>query len=237
LRFACDDGCVELSDFLHGKRRAKTNDPRFWTERAWDQRAETGYMKAKEDAFQALAETILEDNSLNLSSGENEIVSAFFALWHCRALQRDLPYQFVKPQGIARGPELTKDQLEILEKNGYMTSRQDGSIAFRHLNGVSIQLGIDRMLDGPLKDGRWAVIIPERGKFCVPDFPQMSILPLSPDVALALNQPRGTITEANLAFINHSMNLMARDYVFARSFEECPGIGPIGNAVIPSLDR
>ena len=225
-RFIGDGGCVELSDFRRGKRRrAKASDVFFLAERAWDQRAETGYMKRIEDAFQVLVDLILSNTSVVLDAAESEVVSDFFALWHCRALQRDLPSQFVTPNGLAQGPELSKDQLEILEKNGYIAFRSDGRIAFRHLNGVSIQLGIDRMLDGPLKDARWGVIVPQSGEFCVPDFPQIGILPISPTAALALNHGSGIVTEANLAYINHLMNVMARNYIFARSFDACPGIG------------
>jgi hypothetical protein len=55
-RFANSKGVVCLYYKPRDKTRwAKPNDPLFCARRVWDQRAETGYMKRIEDAFQAVA--------------------------------------------------------------------------------------------------------------------------------------------------------------------------------------
>ncbi len=59
-RFADGTGMVCLFDKVRNKaRQAKSDDDIFCAKRVWDRRAEFGYMKGIEDAFQGLASEIV----------------------------------------------------------------------------------------------------------------------------------------------------------------------------------
>ena len=93
-RFADVEGRVSLHDLARSKvRRAKPNDDIFCAMRAWDQRAERGYMKRIEDEFQRLASMIIEGALSEMGEAEKSIVDRFYALWYRRARQRSLPRQ------------------------------------------------------------------------------------------------------------------------------------------------
>lgn len=227
-RFAIDDGLVDVARPASKNRfRQKPSDALFCERRAWNNCAENGYMKKIEDSFQNEVESILENNDPYIGDDACISISRFYALWHMRSRRRHLDQQFISSSLPVSGDHLSKDQLEILEKNGYMAFYKDGRIASRHLNAVAIYTGMAEMLHGSLAGARWGVIIPLDGEFCVPDIPEHGIIPVTPTVALILNSSSGHITEENLGLLNRSMTLLARDYIFARSFGACPGIAPL----------
>lgn len=203
-------------------RPAKPSDSLFCADRVWDQRAEAGYMKKIEDSFQILADTITQNSAVELDPVECKIVSHFYALWHYRSRQRGLPFQSLSSGLVTEG--LNDDQLELLESRGIMAVRHDGSVAARHINGLQIQILAGRFATGLLDGARWGVITATEGEFCVPDMPNHGIIPVTPSVALVKDSPSGKIIEKNLGEINEAMFLSAQDYVFARSFGDCPGL-------------
>jgi hypothetical protein len=71
-------GGVDLVDLKRGRlRRAGVNDVMFCADRAWNNGAETGWMKEIEDAFQALVEEILSTGRDTFIDAENEILAEF----------------------------------------------------------------------------------------------------------------------------------------------------------------
>src|SRR4051794_14911880 len=100
-RFAGDDGRVALYDL---KRRTSWRPPPdnqvFCARRVWDQRAEAGYMRAIEHAFQALAERVIADSSAELAPEDDSAASRFFALWRSRAVYRSAPDGLISLNGI-----------------------------------------------------------------------------------------------------------------------------------------
>ena len=85
-RFANEDGKV----YVHLIRDAKivSLSPAnhiFCVRRIWDQRAESGFMKKIEDAYQELADRIAAGRLIRrLSHREREIVTDMYALWNIR---------------------------------------------------------------------------------------------------------------------------------------------------------
>src|ERR1700730_5065135 len=90
-RFADGNGVVCIFDKARNKlRQAKPDDDVFCAKRVWDRRAECGYMKGIEDAFQELASEIMGMNlaPLDLLPGvitylaiKTAPFSAAFSVW------------------------------------------------------------------------------------------------------------------------------------------------------------
>jgi hypothetical protein len=90
-RFADADGRVSLHDLVRGKERsAKPDDDIFCAKRAWDQRAEGGYMKKIEDEFQSLASQVIHGVVSEIGEAEKSVFNRFYALWCMRARRRNL---------------------------------------------------------------------------------------------------------------------------------------------------
>jgi hypothetical protein len=221
-RFADKNGTVSLADGLRQKvRRAKPNDHIFCAKRAWDHRSETGYMRSIEGQFQQLASRIIEGAVTEIGDSEKNIVDRFWSLWYMRALNRTLESQEVQARGIIGGSMLTQDQEENLEKNGYMFAREGGRFLARQLNGMKVQIGIDRY-HGSLSETKWGIIHAEEGEFVVPDAPTCTIVPLTPTLCIAASPVSGTIVFQNVAEINRAVVDHARSYFFARDLSKCP---------------
>jgi hypothetical protein len=143
-----------------------------------------------------------------------------FALWYMRARYRELDAQEIQLAGIT-GDELTKLQEENLEKNGCAFTRKGGRMPARQLNGIQLQMRIDRYAE-QLADIRWGIIHTQSGEFIVPDVPTHTVLPLTPTLALIGSAPDGIIVEANLTEINRSIGANSQAYFFARDLTHCP---------------
>jgi hypothetical protein len=223
-RFTDQRGRVSVHELHRAQviRAKKPDNAIFCARRAWDQRAEAGYMKRIEDDFQKIVGPIVEGKTQTLAPELKAPVDRMYALWYMRSRYRELESQEIQLNGIA-GDDLTKEQEENLEKNGYLFTRKSGRIPARQLNGLELQLRIDsyaRELAGSLT--RWGVISTQSGEFIVPDVPSHCIIPLTPRLALIGPAPDGMIVERNVAEINRAMRATSRDYVFARDFSSCP---------------
>jgi hypothetical protein len=203
-------------------RSAKPNNPLFCARRAWDERAEAGYMKRIEDEFQAIVAPIIDGRVGTIAREHKPAVDRMYALWYMRARYRDLEEQEIQLNGIA-GDVLTKEQEENLEKNGYMFARKGGTMPARQLNGVQMQMRIDayaRQLAAEVTG--WGVISAQSGEFVVPDVPPHTIIPLSPHLALVGSIRDGVIVEQNLAEINRAARAASQEYFFARDLTKRP---------------
>lgn len=181
-------------------------------------------MKEIEDAFQAVADSILPGLPKTLSEEETAVVAEFFALWRARADFRHLPTQHIRPAGV-RGvrKECSPDELELLEKHNVVAVRPDGSFAMRDLNAPSIVLQMDRIRD-QLENRRWGIIRSMEGEFCVPDAPGAGVIPVAPYLALVVDTEDAAVHHLQVEKINRTQLNTARDYYFARSLEACPGL-------------
>ena len=221
-RFAGPDGRVAVQDLDRAKaRRAKPQDTLLYARRAWDQRAETGYMKAIEDDFQTLADAIIDGNATVSTPEQKVVVERMFALWYMRARYRELGPQAIKLNGVA-GDALTPEQEETLEKKGYLFARSGGLMPARQLNGLWLQRRIHGYAQALGAIERWGVVTPQAGEFLVTDVPLHTILPLTPTLALAASSKDGTILRDNLAELNRVMMAGSERSYFARDLTACP---------------
>ena len=221
-RFANPSGRVSLHDVARGiTRSAKPTDDIFCARRAWDQRAEVGYMKAIEDAFQGLVAPILEGTKIDIQDADAVTASNFYALWYMRSRRRELPDQEIQLQGISGGSGLTKNEEEVVESKGGIFARADGKMPARHINGIRLQMELYQYSDQIRADSQWGIIYAQEGEFLVPDMPHHNILPISPIMCLAIG-PTGMIDRNNVAEINRALVSTSQRYYFARDFAQCP---------------
>lgn len=222
-RFADQSGRVSVHDLRRDKVfRTRPGNSIFYADRAWDQRAESGYMKRIEDDFQRLVAPIVDGKVQTIPTEAKAAIDGFFALWYMRSRYREIESQEIELNGIFGG-NLTKEQEENLEKNGYTFVRNSGKMPARQLNGVELQMRTGNYArDLASSVTRWGVIAAQSGEFVVPDVPSHGIIPLAPRLALVQSAPDGMITERNLAEINLAMRATSQDYFFARDFSSCP---------------
>lgn len=220
-RFVNRNGRVSVFDRLRRQvRLAAPDDILFCARRAWDERAESGYMKRIEDRFQAIARPIIDGQTATVAPEQKPAIDRMFALWYMRARYRELDAQEIQLAGIT-GDELTKLREENLEKNGYAFTRKGGRMPARQLNGFLLQMRIDRYAE-QLAAVKWGIIHTQSGEFIVPDVPTHIVLPLTPTLALIGSAQDGTILEANLAEVNRGVRANSQAYFFARDLTQCP---------------
>lgn len=221
-RFSGTDGrvAVRVKDRTEDLR-LPPDDVMFCAQRAWDERAEHGYMKQIEDEFQELADKLLS-GSHSMDSTSNLAISRFYMLIRLRADARASPLPDVELKGI-QGEKLTKDQEEILEKKWCSFSRANSGVPGRQMTGLQIQILLDRLCSS---ETTWGTVISTDVDFLVPDtFGDILIVPLSPKCCLVANAPSGEITrecgiEVNRISINKSLN-----YILAHDFTKCGIVG------------
>jgi hypothetical protein len=220
-RFANNKGVASLHDKIRNiDRPAKPNDRIFCARHAWDKRAETGYMKRIENAFQDVAKTIIAGQVSQISNTQNRAVTEFYALWHMRARYKYLDSYETQARGIG-GPKRTQQQEDILENEGVLFARKGGKILTRQINGLRLQFRI-RDADQRLSVAQWGIIRAQEGQFVVPDVPSHTIIPLTPTVGLCTGGQSGEITKDNLSEINHAFRGASHEYFFAQDLTQCP---------------
>ena len=223
-RFADKEGRVDtrLLDPHDKVIRPKPDNTIFGASRAWDQRAEGGYMKQIEDRFQQVADAIISGNITTVSDKQRPAIDWMYALWYWRARFRELESQETQLNGVT-GPDLTLEQEENLESNGCMFARKHGAMPTRQLNGAVIQMRTGYYVDElPKFFTRWGLIKAQSGEFIVPDVPCHGILPLAPQLALVKDTRDGMITEQNLAQVNAAICSLSETYYFAHDLSKCP---------------
>jgi hypothetical protein len=222
-RFTNEDGRVSVNDLHRGQViRVKPGNAIFCARRAWDEPAETGYMKQIEDQFQKIIGPVVDGTAETLVPEHKPAIDRMYALWYMRSRYKELESQEIELNGIP-GDDLTKAQEENLEKNGYRFARKGGRMPARQLNGLQLQIRINRYaLDLASRVTRWGVVSAQSGEFIVPDVPSHGIIPLTPRLALVQFAPDGMIVERNVGEINHAMRAASRDYFFAHDFSSCP---------------
>jgi hypothetical protein len=95
-----------------------------------------------EAEFQQIVDPIVDGKTDTLAPERKAASDRICALWHRRSRYRELESQEVQLNGNV-GNDLTKEQEENLEKNGYMFARKSGIMPARQLNGLELQLQID----------------------------------------------------------------------------------------------
>ena len=220
-RFADGNDVVCIFDKARNKlRQAKPDDDVFCAKRVWDRRAECGYMKGIEDAFQELASEIITGTITAIDDRQKGKIDAFFALWKMRADYKTADGGAISFNDVT-GAKRTADQEEQFEKGHVSFFREDGTMPSRMVYGLQIQFRIDAYVRD-LPRVQWGIIQAQEGHLVVPDYPAYTIIPLKPTLCLCSGGQTGTITRQNLAEMNRSFKLASREYFFAQDLTQCP---------------
>jgi hypothetical protein len=220
-RFAGADGAVSVKLCRNGKElRLPPRDEMFCAKRAWDQHAESGYMKEIEDGFQNLANQVT-GSLRSIDTQAYSTVTRFFVLWCLRFQAKHNPIHDRILNGIV--PEvLTKDQQEILEKNWGGFIRSDQTMPGRRLTGVQTLRDIDRLAAG-FQGRPWGIVRAEGGEFILPDtFAGLSVVPLTPMICLVCGHKDSVIPHSGVSDFNRRAVQSAKEYFIARDFTQCP---------------
>ena len=223
-RFADKDGTVYVClKSRNTSFRTLPNNEIFCAKRAWDQQAESGYMKEIENSFQPLADAIIKGDVLEIGPDETRKINDFWILWHLRAEHRDGALPDAKLNAISGDPSLDKNQQEQLEKLHIGYIRSDATIPGRNITGFKIQtrLFMERKL---LANEKWGITKAREGEFIVPDvfLNRALIIPLAPTCCLISRNDNATVTREVVQKINNLAITYSRDYYFARDISACP---------------
>jgi hypothetical protein len=212
---------VQIFDKTRQKSRpAAPDDAIFCGKRVWDQRAESGYMKDIEDAFQALACQVINGFVTDIDEEQKKTVDAFFALWRMRADYRCSQSTEISLNAVTGG-DWTQDQEERFESCGVLFVRSGGKLPARMLYGLRIQSGIDDYVD-QLASVRWGILKAVEGHLVVPDFPAYMIIPLTPTLCLCSGGRSGILDPSSLLEINRGFRATSVEYFFAQDLDRCP---------------
>lgn len=220
-RFCDNKGCISL--YYKNKQKilsVKPSNKLFCAMRVWDQRTENGAMKAIEDRFQTLINDILSGVILSIGDNNRRIVNEFYALWHRRSRLKYNPIQDQTVVGIP-GNNLTKEQEECLERNGYGYVRSNSMMPGRQLAGLHIQVSLIQA-SRELSDSRWGILCAKQGEFLVPDHSEHTIIPITPTICLLNPSDDGVISIDLVGEINRYIVAGSREYYFARDLSKCP---------------
>lgn len=215
-RFTDSSQRVEVCLLNKGKSfSASPSGKVFCARRAWDQRAESGFMKEIEDEYQLLADKVINGDISTLNSEQQLVVSQMFALWNVRWHWANAPVTDQKIEGaIGVAVECSQDEQEQLEKAGITVIRPELTISGRFFTGVSIQRNIDLVL-GQLSDAYWGILTCDEGEFLVPDTAStLRYVPLTPNICFFSQSHDEQITGAELEKINQEVIRGASQYYF-----------------------
>ena len=171
-----------------------------------------------EDEFQRVATKIIA-GAPAIEAADKHAATHFFALWYMRARRKTFPIQEIQARGVT-GDDLTKDQEENLEINGYAFARKGGKFPARQMNGIQLQIWSARYANQYRDD--WGIIRAQEGEFIVSDVPTYRAIPITPTLCLMSPAPNGMITLQNVAEINRSVSASSHEYLFAKDFSKCP---------------
>ncbi len=220
-RFAKHEGSVQV--FLLKNNivfDAKPNNEIFCVKRAWDQRAESRYMKEVESNYQILADDVVSRKVSILKNDHHGIVTKMYLLWFCRWHWATKPFSDIKLEGVKPPEDLSKNTQECLEKAGITSIGSDMKVVGRSFRGIKIQQCVD-IHHETLSGVHWGIIISKDGEFLVPDISSIMIIPLTPNMCFVANCDSGFIEDTCLKQIN-LINLQGSSkYYFARDFSKC----------------
>jgi hypothetical protein len=223
-RFTNDHGVVDLSRLSTCQVwKAAPDDDVFCARRAWDARAEFGYMKKIEDAFQLLASKVLDGALKVISAAEKETVDSFYGLWKMRATYRDKETTDIEFKQVT-GANFTKDQEELFEKGGIFFLKEGGAMSAHRWHGFQLQVAIDREVLN-LSNIGWGVVHAHEGQFLVPDTPSIMLIPITPMLSLCGSQgdviENTIISKSNVININRYLKQNCKDHLFANDLGQC----------------
>jgi hypothetical protein len=220
-RFAGSSGRVSVR--VKGRVKPLQMSPEhrmFCAKRAWDQRAESGYMKEIEDEYQTLADLIVNGHR-SLSETQSNAVTRFWSLWKWRFYFNLNPLPDQTLNGVIPD-NLTKDNRETLEKKGVAYLQPDGTMPGRMMSGMAIQFRNDQDF-ATYKGNRWGIVSSRTAEFVMGDnFVRTLAVPVTPQIVLSLGNDDKEFSRAEVSSFNQLAMSGSFRYVLARDFTSCP---------------
>jgi hypothetical protein len=192
----------------------------FCAQRLWNESLEHGLMFRIEGEFQRLVDKVLKDY-MDLSTEDHAKISKFWALWKIRSETKFSPALDISFLGLPNHQELSKNEEDALEKNGYIYMKED-TLQSRHVNSIGIQLQLTVCSEQIIAKGtKWGLIYSPNIEFIVPDtFNKIGIVPVSPNFCFVANTKSGSITNSNAIAINKNAINNAKKYYFSQDFSK-----------------
>lgn len=237
-RFENDQGNVKV--YLRSQDKIvpmKRDNKHFCALRAWDQQAESGFMKEVEDRFQELAKRIMDSDLESLGTAELEVINKFYCLWNIRTIHKKDPIvgqQIDLTNVVGLSHRYTQDEEEQLEKGFISFIRSDYTIPGRFLASMHIALNL-KAASAAMGHSNWRILRALDGEFIVPDNArQLPMLPLGPTACLWYEstkpvRPVEYLTIEEVAWVNQQSLHASDGYFFARDLTMCPGISGDGS--------
>ena len=219
-RFAGHDGNVDFyNQKTSAKLRIRPGNNLFCVQRIWDESTEKVFIKGIEDAFQPIADRIIETTTV-LTAQDSHVISIFHALWRLRAEAKVSPAIDQPLIGLLPGKGFTKDEQEKLESQHFGYIRDGLNIPGRILIGSRIKTYVGRLCRNSIA---WGIIRSKHAEFVVPDtFGALAVVPLSSTICLIGDVNNAIISKKKVAEINRIAWRESLEYCFARDFLKCP---------------
>lgn len=145
------------------------------------------------------------------------------ALWQARAKNRELDREYFSNEQLG-GEDLSIEQQENLEANGYVFALAGRGVPARMFNGLGISVIVRKLLAGQLSAAQWGIVRTIGGELVVPDRPTKYLIPIQPGLCFYSPSTDGLMSEANLALLNRVAVAGSENYYFARDLTACPGV-------------
>lgn len=181
-------------------------------------------MRDIEARYQKIADQIIANSIRSLDRTMSVAVTDIYLLWSLRHQYSLRPTQDVTMNAAKPERELSIDQQEILEANGYLFLNPESALPSRFLNGIKIfmQLDMDRKW---MSGASWGIVSSSDGEFLVPDnFCEHSVVPLTPTICLIEGVKDQTIGYEQVASINREAIKNSHQYIFGRDLKKCPAL-------------
>ena len=225
-RFVNDDGIVHVWLVEQGKSiPARPEDQLFCARWVWDQRAERGFMREVEDAYQELANGIEEGRIVRrLRIPENRIVTEMYSLWWLRSKWRGRPLPDEPLMDVIElEHECSKDERERLEKAGLSVIGPGPKLDGRHIASARIQLDFFSLREH-LERLSWRILSTRDGEFVVPDTAERPYLPVTPKLCLVPGEGYQIASASTVATLNALSVQESCSHFFAKSSVDACGI-------------
>jgi hypothetical protein len=221
-KFSNADGKVSVFDKSISRWiSSKPSAAIFCAKRAWDQRAEKGYMNKIETNFF----NVINSLSRPFNERDHDAITRYFHLWRLRGEARDKESKPIHFNGLS-GSALTLDQQECIENNHALFILEKEGIPHHLVNGFEIQRKLDYIYHS-MDSIKWGLLTAVEGEFLVADYyPHdkegfIPFLPISPKHVLFANSKDKTVDSNLVRHCNMTTISAAKKYYFCKDIGLC----------------
>lgn len=220
-KFSNTQGKVNVFDKRISKWiQSKPGAAVFCAKRAWDQRAEKGYMNRIETNFFNVIDTLLRP----FNERDHDAITRYFHLWRLRGETRDKENRALHFNGLSDS-ELTLDQQECIESNHAIFILEEG-MPYHFVNGFEIQRKLEYIYHS-MGSIKWGLLTADDGEFLVADYYRydkdgfIPFLPVAPKHVLFANSEDSIISSDLVRHFNMQTISSAKYYFFCKKIELC----------------